>query len=90
MASVLVRMTWEQPRGYLACRYYEGLVDTPGEVLEVEDLLVDEPRMVGVSLPVKDHLELVEAARFEMEVRREVAAARTESLRVWRQGLLEG
>ena len=59
------------------------------EELEVEDLPVDEPEVVGVTVPVRDHPELVEAARIEMEVQREVAVARTEGLRVWAQGLLE-
>lgn len=65
-------------------------MDTPGEVLEVEDLPVDEREVVGVSLRVRDHPDVVEAAKIEMEVQRGVAATRTESLRMWAHGLLEG
>ena len=43
----------------------------------MENLPVDEFEVVGVSLLVKDHPELVEAIRIKIEVQREVAATRT-------------
>ena len=89
MGSVPLRMTREQPRGYLACHCHGGLVDTPEDVLDVEDLLEEEPEVVGVSMPVSEHPELMEAARIAVEVQREAAAERADNLRVWANGLLE-
>lgn len=44
--------------------------------------------MVCVSMPVREHLELMESARIEVEVQREAATTRREGLHVWAQGLL--
>ena len=64
-------------------------MDTPEDVLEVEDLPKEEPKVVGVSMPVGEHPELMEAARVEAEVHRDVATKRAETLRKWAQGLLD-
>ena len=79
-------MTREEPQQYLTCQFYGGLVDTAEDVLEIEDLPEEEPEVVGVSMPVREHPELMETARVEVEVQREAAAERAESLRKWAQG----
>lgn len=79
----------EQPRAYLACQCYGGLLNTPKDVLEVEDLPEEELEVVGISMLVREHPELMEAAKIEAKVQREAAAERAENLRVWAHGLLE-
>ena len=51
-------------------------MDTLEDVLKVEDLPQKEPEVVGVSMPVGEQSELIEATRVEVEVKREVAAER--------------
>ena len=64
-------------------------MDTPEDVLEVEDLPEEEPKVVGVNMPVGEHLELMEAARVGVEVHRDAAKERAETLHKWAQGLLD-
>ena len=73
----------------MACQFYGGLVNTAEDVLEIEDLPEEDPKVVGVNTPVREHPELMEAARVEVEVQREVGAERAESLRKWALGLLD-
>ena len=58
-------------------------------MLEVEDLPEEEPKVVGVNMPMGEHPELMEAAKVEVEVQREAATERAETLRKWAQGLLD-
>ena len=44
----------------MACHFYGGLVDTADDVVEIEDLPEEEPKVVGVSMPVREHPELME------------------------------
>ena len=64
-------------------------MDTPEDVLEVEEMPEEEPKVVGFSMLVGDHPELMEVAQVEMEVHTEAATTRAETLRVWAQGLLD-
>ena len=73
----------------MACEFYGDLVDTAEDVLEIEDVPGDEPEVVGISMPVRDHPQLMGASRVELEVQSEATAEGAESLRKWAQGLLD-
>ena len=71
VANLPIKLTRKEPHQFLACQSYGGLVDTLEDVLGVEDLPKEEPKVVGVIMPMGKHLELMEAAQVEMEVHKE-------------------